>query len=254
MNEVLKQLQCDYEATIPRSDMAPYAEWVEQGVRCSTYEGNYLVLTTKNKSTRRHLLKEFKDPHYEVYGYDTTWVALQKVETPAEIKAREKEGARLVAEAEEAASKAAAKKAADQAERAAEAARIEAAAQAAAHARQQKIDNVPFPSARDLALVFKDPDGHVGEMFRVWGQVTQFDSATGMNAYLADVANRNTMSYGYFDGESAMFRGGEAGLQDIVEGDVFIATVKVDGSLSYGTQIGGNTTVPQFDILKITRQ
>jgi len=121
-------------------------------------------------------------------------------------------------------------------------------------ARQAKIDNAPFPSERDLALVFKDPDSHEGEIFKVWGSVTQFDSATGTDSFLADTANRNTTSYGYFDGENSIFYGDESDFEELVEDDVFIATVKVAGSESYDTQIGGSTTVPKFDVLKITRQ
>ena len=134
------------------------------------------------------------------------------------------------------------------------AAEAEAERKAAAAARQAKIDNAPFPSERDLALVFKDPDSHTGEIFKVWGSVTQFDAATGTDAFLAEVANRNTMSYGYFDGESCFFHGEASDFNELVEKDVFIATVKVAGSESYDTQIGGNTTVPKLQVLKITRQ
>ena len=40
-------------------------------------------------------------------------------------------------------------------------------------------------------------------------------------------------------------------LSDVVEDDVFKATVTVLGSYSYDTQIGGNTTVPHLQINKI---
>lgn len=133
-------------------------------------------------------------------------------------------------------------------------AKRQAEEKAAAEARQKEIDNAPFPSEHDLALVFKDPDSHVGEEFKVWGQVFQFDAATGTDSFLAQVANRNTMSYGFFDGENALFTGDEADFANLVEDDLFIATVSVAGSESYDTQIGGNTTVPSFEVLKITPQ
>lgn len=120
--------------------------------------------------------------------------------------------------------------------------------------RQRQIDEATFPSERDLALVFKDPDSHVGEVFQVWGSVTQFDAATGNESFLADVANRNTTSYGYFEGENSLFVGSAKAFKNLVEEDVFTATVEVAGSESYDTQIGGNTTVPKFKVLKIKTQ
>jgi hypothetical protein len=148
-------------------------------------------------------------------------------------------------------------RAAQQAEKVAAKAKAEAkkkrAAKAVKNKREKRIANAPVVSERDLALVFKDPDSHTGELFQVWGQVTQFDAATGADAFLASAAHRNTMSYGFFDGENALFQGSEEDLGDLVEDDVFTATVEVTGSLSYDTQIGGSTTVPQFKVLKIKR-
>ncbi len=40
-------------------------------------------------------------------------------------------------------------------------------------------------------------------------------------------------------------------LGSVVKGDVFEAQVIVGGSFSYDTQIGGNTTVPKFEIVSI---
>lgn len=127
-------------------------------------------------------------------------------------------------------------------------------AAAAAEERQKQIESAAFPSAHDFALVVKDPDSHVGELFNIWGQVTQFDAATGTESFLASTASRNMMSYGYFDGENAWVQGDANDLKDLVEDDVFTATVQVVGSFSYDTQAGGNTTVPQFQVLKVTRQ
>ena len=70
---------------------------------------------------------------------------------------------------------------------------------------------------------------------------------------MADVAHKNTTSYGFFNGENTMLTGNESKLEDFVEGDVFKATVTVVGSFSYDTQIGGNTTVPLLTINSIRR-
>jgi hypothetical protein len=43
-----------------------------------------------------------------------------------------------------------------------------------------------------------------GDRYIIYGQVTQFDSATGDDSFLADTAHRNTMSYGFFDGENTL--------------------------------------------------
>lgn len=127
------------------------------------------------------------------------------------------------------------------------------AAQAKEDERKKKIDNAEFASERDLSLVFKDPDSRTGELFKVWGEVTQFDAATGIDTFLANTASSDTRSYGYFEGENAIFAGDASALEDFVEDDLFVATVEVAGSLSYDTQMGGNTTVPQFTVLKIER-
>lgn len=104
---------------------------------------------------------------------------------------------------------------------------------------------------REWAKVVKDPDAYTGERYVVYGEVTQFDSATGKEALLADTAYKNTTDSGYFDGENTMLQGTSTILSDVVEDDVFKATVTVLGSSSYDTQIGGNTTVPHLQVDKI---
>lgn len=112
------------------------------------------------------------------------------------------------------------------------------------------------PSSRDWAKVVKNPDSFTGKRYVIYGEVNQFDSATGDDTFLADTAHRDTTSYGYFDGENTMLTGSAGKLEDLVEGDVFRATVTVAGSFSYDTQIGGNTTVPllQIDKIKVVGQ
>ena len=54
--------------------------------------------------------------------------------------------------------------------------------------------------------------------------------------------------YGYFDGENSWMEGKASKLEDLVEDDVFKATVTMVGSYSYDTQAGGNTTVPELQV------
>jgi len=108
-------------------------------------------------------------------------------------------------------------------------------------------------SARTWQKIVKNPDRYAGDRYIVYGEINQFDAATGADTFLADVAHKNTTSYGFFNGENTMLTGNESKLEDFVEGDVFKATVTVVGSFSYDTQIGGNTTVPLLTINSIRR-
>lgn len=51
-----------------------------------------------------------------------------------------------------------------------------------------------------------------------------------------------------------MFTGNADQLADFVADDVVVMNVMSLGSLSYDTQAGGNTTVPLFEVVKITRK
>jgi hypothetical protein len=106
-----------------------------------------------------------------------------------------------------------------------------------------------------LTQLVKKPDSYIGDKYIIYGQVTQFDSATGDDSFLADTAHRNTMRYGFFDGDNTMrygffdgdntlLSGNAKQLDDLVEDDVFRASVTVLGDIDYDTQIGGNTAVP----------
>jgi hypothetical protein len=103
-------------------------------------------------------------------------------------------------------------------------------------------------SKRRWAKIVKKPESYKGDRYIIYGQVTQFDSATGDENFLADTAHRNTMSYGFFDGDNALLTGSAEQLDDLVEDDVFRASVTVLGKIDYDTQIGGNTTVPLLKV------
>jgi hypothetical protein len=62
-------------------------------------------------------------------------------------------------------------------------------------------------------------------------------------------------AYAYLDYDTnTVLSGDVAALRDIVSKDLFKAEVTVAGSMSYGTQIGGSTTVPMLtvDTIQVT--
>jgi hypothetical protein len=109
-------------------------------------------------------------------------------------------------------------------------------------------------SERQWKLVAKDPDKYAGKRYIVHGVVTQFDSATGTDAFRADVGGvRRKPSYGFVDYETnTVFTADASKLAKVVQDDLFTAKVTVVGSYSYDTQIGGSTTVPMLRIDSIT--
>lgn len=109
------------------------------------------------------------------------------------------------------------------------------------------------PSKRAWSQLVKNPDRYTGDRFEVWACIFQFDAATGPTAFLGQ-ASYKKQEFWYLDGENALFSGDEDQLFDFVEGDVVLMRVVSVGSFSYDTQIGGNTTVPAFDVVTIKRQ
>ena len=103
-------------------------------------------------------------------------------------------------------------------------------------------------------MVIRDPDSAKGQIFRVWGQVVQYDTRTGLDIFHANIAERNTLRYSYFSGERAQMQGTAEMFADFIEDDLFVATVEVVGTYSYSTAIGGRNTVPVFDVLVIERR
>jgi hypothetical protein len=109
-------------------------------------------------------------------------------------------------------------------------------------------------SARQFKLMVKDPDAYIGKTYVVYGEITQFDSATGTDTFRADTGPKKLrISYGYVDyDQNSFLQGTESKLKKLVEGDCFKAKVTVLGSFSYDTQAGGNTTVPLFQVDSIS--
>ncbi len=109
-------------------------------------------------------------------------------------------------------------------------------------------------SSRNFKLIAKDPDAYIGDTYVIYGEITQFDAATGTDTFRADTGPKKLrISYGYVDyDQNSMLNGEEGTLKKLVEGDCFKAKVTVLGSYSYDTQNGGNTTVPLFQVDSIS--
>ena len=156
-----------------------------------------------------------------------------------------------------AADKAAAAKAAADKAAAAKAAAAKAAADKAAAAKAAAWKNpatYKSMSARNFALLVKNPDAHIGEKLVIYGYISQFDAATGTDTFLAQVASVRKADWYEYD-ENVMATAADANdFTRVVEGDKVTLYVEVMGSFSYDTQAGGNTTVPQVrvHIVKVT--
>jgi hypothetical protein len=109
------------------------------------------------------------------------------------------------------------------------------------------------PSSRQWAKIVRSPDDHLGETYKVWACITQFDAATGDDTFRAQASYRN-QDYWYSDGDNAIFSALLVDLSDFVQDDVVVMNVTVFGSFDYDTQIGGSTTAPLFWIDKITHK
>lgn len=108
-------------------------------------------------------------------------------------------------------------------------------------------------TSRKWKKIAKDPDAYAGEIYVVYGQVTQFDAATGTDMFLADVGGvRDPCDYDIcLYPTNTILTGDESRLEKLVEDDVFRAKITVLGSQSYETQIGGETTVPSLQVDRV---
>lgn len=120
-------------------------------------------------------------------------------------------------------------------------------------AKQVEIDSATFIANRELALILKDPDANIGKIFKIWGEISQFDSATGTNTFRAQISHQREQ-YWYTDGYSVILTGNASDLRDYIEDDVFLATIEVEGSTTYSNIMGGGNTVPTFTIHRIEQR
>jgi hypothetical protein len=105
--------------------------------------------------------------------------------------------------------------------------------------------------AREFAKVARDPDGHIGRQLLVFGEVVQFDSFTGTDAFRASVdGDRQTGDFVIYE-HNAFLMGTTEMLEDVVTDDRIRVYGTVMGALEYDTQIGGTTNAVMFTIDRI---
>jgi hypothetical protein len=112
---------------------------------------------------------------------------------------------------------------------------------------EQDESNYASLEAREFALLMKNPDDYSGDFYVLYGEVSQFDAATGNDTFRAH-ASHTHQDHFFLDGENVVVTGDAELLHEVVKGDVVKMYVVSLGSLSYKTQIGGATTVPHFRI------
>lgn len=123
-------------------------------------------------------------------------------------------------------------------------------------AEKQRIAKAKPMSSRALARLVKKPDAAEGEIAVLYGEITQFDAATGACIFRANIAHAKMSSSWKYE-HNAIFVGGD-GISDCPKLDEFVADDEVKivatsmGSYSYDTQVGGNTTVPKFKVEKVS--
>jgi hypothetical protein len=192
---------------------------------------------------------EWSDEFDEVLGIKRTEMvgAIRECAKPAAEEAKAQKEAAAAAAAEQ--ERQAAEAAAEQARRDAE---------AAAAAEQAAIDNAP---AVDVDAVVKNPDAGKGTVYRLVALVTQMDAATGpcnFRGYWDNTVRAYNFEY---EGDNALFTAepdvSTSSTCPIFDGidqdDTMTLTVRLQGSYSYDTQIGGNTTVPHFQVLRVDK-
>jgi hypothetical protein len=107
----------------------------------------------------------------------------------------------------------------------------------------------------DVDAIVKNPDAVTGQTFVMVVNITQFDAATGACAFRGYWDNE-PREYSYeYAGDNAYFTSGDGYtncpvLDGIDQNDTIRVWATSLGSLSYDTQVGGNTTVPSFDVLR----
>jgi hypothetical protein len=128
------------------------------------------------------------------------------------------------------------------------------AAEKAAEKTRKNPSSYKTIGARDYALLVKDPDAHIGEKYVVYGYVTQLDSATGTDTFRANTGSSTQSDWYNYDQNTVATAADPGDFANVVNDDLVTLYVEVVGALSYDTQIGGNTTVPNLkvNIIKVT--
>jgi hypothetical protein len=108
-------------------------------------------------------------------------------------------------------------------------------------------------SEREWALIAKDPQGNIGKAIIIFGYITQFDAATGLNQFRADINGINSRTIYGFTGDNTFLTGDVQLLKNFVAKDYFTAKVIVKGSKTYTTTLNGSITVPSLEVVEISR-
>lgn len=110
-------------------------------------------------------------------------------------------------------------------------------------------------TARQWKQIAKDPDAHAGEHVWVYGEVVQFDAATGDDTFRAQVGGvRDNCAYGVCNyPTNTLLNGSAKRLSKVVEDDRFKARVTILGSVDYDTSLGGQTTAPALQVDHLSR-
>ncbi|MFC4061990.1 hypothetical protein ACFOWE_27120 [Planomonospora corallina] len=106
--------------------------------------------------------------------------------------------------------------------------------------------------AREFKKLIKNPDDYVGRKYLLYGNVVQFDSSTGTDAFHANLHHaKKSGDQSYEMDDRAHIVGTEEMLEDIVTDDMVQLWLTCTGSLTYETSIGGSNTVPTFSVEKV---
>ena len=108
-------------------------------------------------------------------------------------------------------------------------------------------------SDRSWRKVVKSPDSYLGKTYQLWACISQFDAATGDDTFRGQASNKKR-EYWFSDGDNVLFTGDTDRLADVVEDDILVMSVLSLGSFTYETQIGGETTVPLFEVIGFTHK
>ncbi|OBF28908.1 hypothetical protein A5724_26175 [Mycobacterium sp. ACS1612] len=101
-------------------------------------------------------------------------------------------------------------------------------------------------TAREFAMMAKNPDSWAGRKIVVYGVITQFDAATGATAFRADTGPSPTTDPYDYDQNTLITAHDARMVANFVEDDVVTMFAEVQGAVTYDTQIGGKTTVPSL--------
>ncbi|MFV9634448.1 hypothetical protein [Mycobacterium neumannii] len=111
-----------------------------------------------------------------------------------------------------------------------------------------RLDRSTYESltAREFALMAKDPHAWAGQKIVVYGVITQFDSATGATSFRADTGPAPVTNAYDYDQNTFVTAHDADMVANFVQKDRVTLYVEVQGAMTYETQIGGSTTVPSL--------